>query len=155
MTPNNRSILKNISLNLCRSLSSQISAFNTLLREQNPQSELSITASINPQKQYMRFTVKDFPAEPPQLRLSNELHRVLCKYWPCSCGKSHDKMLGGCQDIRLGLQSDWTNSAWASGEFDILLQHEKTPLCCNVTIQSRKCVSVSQYCELHSFSFIR
>lgn len=138
ITINNRPILKNISIDVCRLLSLQISDLNRLLWRQNPQSELTPTASKIPQQCRMRYSPKDFQTNLSRRHRSEELHILLGKYWPCSCGKSHNRMLGSCMNIMLCLQSGWTRLGQAFGEFDLLLLNGLDPLHCSVIIQPER-----------------
>lgn len=138
ITINNRPILKNISIDICRSLSLQISALILLLWQQNPQSELTPSASKIPQQRIMRYSLKDFQTDSSRRHRSIELQRLIDKYWPCLCGKSHDKMLGSCMDIMLCLQSGWTRLGRAFGEFDLLLSNGLVPLQCNVIFRPER-----------------
>src|SRR5436190_606050 len=122
-TINNRPILKDVSIDGCKLLSSQISNLSDLLWQQNPQSEIIPAASKIPQQRRMRYSLRDFQTESSRRHCNNELHILVCKYWPCSCGGNHDKKLGSCVNIMLCLQSDWTHPGLAFGEFDIILQH--------------------------------
>lgn len=92
----------------CQLLSSQISDFSDLLWRQNPQSEMIPTASKIPQPRRMRYSLKDFQTELSRLHCYKKLYILLCKYWPCPCGDSHDKKLGGCMNIMLCLDTPWT-----------------------------------------------
>lgn len=141
---NNRPILKNMSVDGCHVLSCRISALSDLLWQQNPQSELTGTASKFTQQRRMRYSSKDFQPDLSRRHRSKELHILLGKYWPCSCGKSHDKMLGSCMDIMLCLQSGWTRLERAFGEFDLLLLDGVVPLHCNVIIQPKRWVASSR-----------
>jgi hypothetical protein len=137
-TTNNRFILKDITIDGCRLLSAQISTFILLLWQLNPQSELTPTASKIPQQRRMRYSSRDFQVELSRCQYSSELYTLLCNYWPCSCGKNHDKMLGGCMNIMLCLHSRWTHSKRTSGEFDLLFRHDMVPLYCSVSIQTER-----------------
>lgn len=135
---NNRPILKDITIDVCQLLSSQISALILLLWQQNPQSELTPTASKIPEQRSMRYSSKDFETKLSRRHRSNELRILLGRYWPCSCGESHEKMLRSCMNIMLCLQSGWTCLGRAFGEFDLLLQNSLVPLHCNVIIQAER-----------------
>lgn len=138
ITINNRPILKNISVDGCHLLSLQISDLNNLLWHQNPQSELTPTASQIPQERKMRYALKDFQPDLSRRHRSNELHVLLGRCWPCPCGKSHDKKLGSCMEIMLCLHSGWTRLDGVLGEFDLILLNDLVPLHCNVTIQPER-----------------
>lgn len=137
-TTNNRSILKAISKDGCQLLSSQISQLISFLWQQNPQSEMPSTASKIPQQRRMRYSLKDFRTDFVQWHRNNELHLLLCNFWPCPCAKDHDKKLGSYVNIMLCLQSGWTHPGLAQGEFDIILQHDLFPLYCNISIQTER-----------------
>lgn len=89
----------------------------------------------------MRYSSKDFETKLSRRHRSNELRILLGRYWPCSCGESHEKRLGSCMNIMLCLQSGWTCLGRAFGEFDLLLQNSLVPLHCNVIIQAERLVS--------------
>ncbi|KAK2593621.1 hypothetical protein QQS21_008669 [Conoideocrella luteorostrata] len=132
-----RPLIKNMSVDGIKLLSSLVYRFNSLLCRENPQSEIAPTAAEYSQKRDRWGSEKDFRFYLSRCGGYEDLHSLLREYWPCPCGADHENKLGSCMNIMLCLQSGWTHPKLAKGEYDMILQHESAPLHCSIMIQTQ------------------
>lgn len=119
-------------------LSLRVSTLDILLCRESPQSEIAPIASEHLQKQDRWYSEKAFQSYLSRCRGYEDLYSLLREYWPCPCGADHENKLGSCMNIMLCLQSGWTHPKLAIGEYDMIFQHELTPLHCSITIQPKR-----------------